>query len=199
MSDPGYWDERYSSAGQLWSGAPNLVLVDVVAALPAGRALDVGCGEGADAVWLAQRGWVVTALDVSGVALQRAAAHAHDAGVDIRLVHAGLVEAEIDPGGFDLVSAQYPVLAKSLGSVAEHALLDAVAPGGTLLVVHHAEFQDGHAHDGIDASDYVGPWDLVPMLGVAWRIEVDETRERHMTAGAGAHHKADVVLMARRI
>lgn len=72
---PESWDQLYAGSDQRWSGEPNGVLVSAVGELPAGQALDVGCGEGADAVWLAQRGWDVTALDPSGVALDRAALH----------------------------------------------------------------------------------------------------------------------------
>ncbi len=89
------WDGRYAEMRQLWSGRPNGALVAEVSDLAPGRVLDVGCGEGADAVWLARRGWDVTALDVSGVALARAAEHASEAGVDVRWVHAGLVEAAL--------------------------------------------------------------------------------------------------------
>src|SRR5215213_10656781 len=87
------WNERYAGSNQIWSGQPNQALVTEVFELPPGRALDVGCGEGADAVWLARRGWDVTGLDVSGVALDRARLHARDAGVVVRWVRAGLVEA----------------------------------------------------------------------------------------------------------
>ena len=78
------WNERYAGSNQIWSGQPNQALVIEVSELPPGRVLDVGCGEGADAVWLAQRGWDVTGLDVSGVALDRARLHARDAGVVVR-------------------------------------------------------------------------------------------------------------------
>src|SRR5665811_2556995 len=77
------WDRRYTDRDQLWSGQPNGALVAEVAGLTPGRVLDVGCGEGADAVWLASHGWDVTALEVSGIALARAAEHARDAGVAI--------------------------------------------------------------------------------------------------------------------
>jgi 2-polyprenyl-3-methyl-5-hydroxy-6-metoxy-1,4-benzoquinol methylase len=79
------WDNRYSDRQQLWSGQPNGSLVAEVAGLTPGRVLNVGCGEGADAVWLARRGWDVTALEVSGVALERAAGHARDAGLAVHL------------------------------------------------------------------------------------------------------------------
>ena len=193
------WDERYAAAPQLWSGAPNQALVAAVENLAPGRALDVGCGEGADAVWLAQQGWTVTGLDVSGVALARAAANAADAGVALTWVHTGLVEADLPHGTFELVSAQYPVLAKTPNRVAEHALLAAVAPNGTLVIVHHADFEaDDPAHPGFNPGDYVGPWDIAPLLGEGWTIEVNETRPRALSVGAGAGHTEDVVLLARR-
>src|SRR3712207_4228225 len=123
-----------------------------------GKVLDVGCGEGADAVWLARGGWDVTALEVSGVALERAAAHARDAAVDIHWVHAGLAEAGLPPATFDLVSAQYPALPRTPDAAAERALLRAVAPGGVLLVVHHAGMEHHEVLDGgDDPADYVWP------------------------------------------
>src|SRR6266702_6994197 len=76
--DEGFWDERYRSARQVWSGNPNPQLIAEATALPPGRALDVGCGEGADAIWLARRGWSVVAADISGVALERGRQHARD-------------------------------------------------------------------------------------------------------------------------
>lgn len=134
------WDARYSADTRVWSGDPNGALVAEVAQLQPGRVLDVGCGEGADAVWLAQQGWDVTALEVSGVALERAREAAAHAGVDITWIHAGLLEAQLREGGYDLVSAQYPALWRSPDAAAQQALLDAVAPGGRLLFVHHVIF-----------------------------------------------------------
>ncbi|MFE1273233.1 class I SAM-dependent methyltransferase [Streptomyces sp. NPDC058757] len=196
------WDSRYSERRQLWSGQPNGALVAEVADLPPGRVLDVGCGEGADAIWLARSGWDVTALEVSGVALARAAAHARDAGVEVRWVHAGLAEAALPPASFDLVSAQYPALLRTPGSTAERALLDAVAPGGTLLLVHHAGMDERHPDQegGFDPADYVWPSMVAALLGDDWRVEVDEERPRVVPeGGAGAHHADDVVLRARRL
>jgi SAM-dependent methyltransferase len=197
---PADWDERYASADQLWSGAPNAALVDAAERHAPGRAVDVGCGEGADAVWLARRGWQVVGLDVSGVALERAARHAAESEVAVHWLHAGLLDAGLEPASFDLVSAQYPVLLKTSGSVAERILIDSVAPGGLLAFVHHADFQqDDPAHHGFNPGDYVGPWNIRPLLGNDWRIEVDEVRPRDLASGAGAHHTEDVVLIARRL
>lgn len=195
------WDERYADRERLWSGQPNGALVAEVTGLPPGRALDVGCGEGADAIWLAARGWDVTALEVSGVALQRASEHARDAGAGgIRWVHAALDRAQLPPASFDLVSAQYPALLRTPGAASERALLAAVAPGGVLLLVHHAGMEE-QSHDGaFDPADYVWPSMVAALLDDGWRVKVDERRPRVVPdGGAGAHHTDDVVLRARRL
>jgi SAM-dependent methyltransferase len=149
--------------------------------------LDVGCGEGADAVWLAKAGWDVTAPDVSGVALERAASHARDAEVDIRWVHAGLVEAELQLARSTSClrsTLRYFELPAPLPS----ALLAAVAPGGVLLVVHHAGMDTQAAHDGsFDPADYVWPPMSAALLNDKWETELNEKRPRSAPeSGAGA-------------
>jgi thioredoxin reductase/SAM-dependent methyltransferase len=198
IQDP--WDQRYASMEQVWSGQPNTALITETRGLRPGRALDVGCGEGADAVWLAGRGWDVTALDVSRVALDRAAGRAGRAGTQVRWLHAGLVEAALPPASFDLVSAQYPALLRTEKHEAELALLNAVAPGGVLLVVHHPppSKEEAEAH-GCNLDDYVSPADVAALLDDGWRIEADETRPRHVATGAGSAHTQDIVLRARRL
>lgn len=101
----------------------------------------MGCGEGADAIWLATHGWQVTALDVSGVALQRAAVHAQQVDAQVQWRRAGLLDAGLPQAAFDLVTALYRALRRTHpdDDAAERALLAALAPGGTLLVVHHAD------------------------------------------------------------
>ncbi|MFF8729361.1 class I SAM-dependent methyltransferase [Streptomyces sp. NPDC015171] len=204
VGDPGVreeWDNRYADRHRLWSGQPNGALVAEVAGLTPGRALDVGCGEGADAVWLAREGWDVTALEVSGIALERAAGHARDAGLAVRWVHAALTEAALPPASYDLVSAQYPALLRTPDGAAERALLAAVAPGGVLLLVHHAGMETREAHDsGFDPADYVWPSMVAALLDGDWEVEVDEQRPRAAPdGGAGAHHTDDVVLRVRRL
>lgn len=194
------WDQRYAGAENLWSGQPNATLVAELEGMRPGRILDVGCGEGADALWLAAHGWDVTALDVSQVALTRASERADDLGLQVHWLHAGLVEAELAPGSFDVVSAQYPALLRTDDAAAERALLDAVAPNGVLLVVHHSlpSVEQAAAH-GFHPQDYVSPADVAARLDGSWIVEVDEIRPRHVSSGAGAHHTEDVVLRARRL
>jgi SAM-dependent methyltransferase len=196
-----HWDERYAGTEQMFSGRPNFALVTEVSGLQPGRALDVGCGEGADAVWLAAQGWTVTALDVSQVALERAALRAQQAAAQVEWVHAGLVDAVLPPAGFDLVSAQYPALRSSADHDAERALLAAVAPAGLLLVVYHAGFDGEEAKShGIDPADYVSLTDVASLLGDDWRVRIDERRPREApVGGAGQRHTHDAVLRARRL
>lgn len=136
-----FWDERYRSASSLWSGNPNRHLIGEAAELTPGAALDVGSGEGADAIWLARRGWQVTAVDLSTVALQRGATHAAQAGAEtaerISWRHADLTTW--DPGlvRYDLVSAQYLHLPAQPRDALFRRLAACVTPGGTLLVVGH--------------------------------------------------------------
>lgn len=194
------WDERYAGARPIWSGRPNGSLVAEAEHLRPGRALDVGCGEGADAIWLALRGWDVTALDVSLVALERAGAAAADAGVSVTWVHAGLLEARPQASGYDLVSVHYPALRRSPGNDVERALLAAVAPSGTLLAVFHADLDAEELKArGIDPEDYVGPEQVAVLLDDGWQVETDERRPRSIEGGSGSRHSHDLVLRARRV
>ncbi len=195
------WDERYSGE-RIWSGNPNGALLAEVAELSPGRALDVGCGEGADSVWLARQGWQVTALDISAKAVERAEALAADAGVQVEGVAAGLLDAPLSDASYDLVSAMYPALLRTPTAEVERRLLSLVAPGGTLLVVHHADIDRDHAlEQGYDPDDYVSPED-VRALAVergGWDVVADERRDRaNVLGGAGAHHRHDLVVRLAR-
>jgi SAM-dependent methyltransferase len=142
----------------------------------------------------------VTGLDVSLVALDRARRHATDAGVDVRWVHAGLVEAALPDAWFDLVAAHYAALPRTPGNESEQALLAAVAPGGVLLVVHHADVDREQAREhGFDPTDYVSPADVAALLDDGWQVEVNEQRPRAVATGGGSHHTHDLVLRARRL
>jgi SAM-dependent methyltransferase len=198
--DSSEWDERYAGHEQMWSGRPNGTLVLEVAALTPGTALDVGCGEGGDAVWLAERGWQVTGLDVSQVALTRARAAARARSLDVEWVCAPLAELRPRDGGYDLVTVHYPALLHTPGDDAIHAMLAAVAPGGTLLVVGHERIDPEHARAlGFDPADYVQAPDVAAHLSDGWHVETDQERPRIDPAPAGTEHVHDHVLRARRI
>lgn len=206
------WNELYAADGDrtpIWSGDPNGTLMGEVADLVPGSVLDVGCGEGGDAIWLAQQGWQVTGLDPSGIALARARAAAQHAGVDVTWLRGGLTgEAAEHLATYDLVSAQYPGLRSTPDGAAVTALLAAVAPGGTLLVVHHEVTGDhrhhAHAHDNgrngpmFDSVSYVMPAEVAAALGDEWVVEVDEQRRRPDRAEDPHGHVHDLVLRARR-
>jgi SAM-dependent methyltransferase len=136
-----FWDARYGSTEQVWSGNPNQRLVEQVAELVPGTALEVGCGEGADAIWLAARGWQVTGIDVSPVALARAAEQAAREGQKIadRITwqQADVLSWDPAPLQFDLVSAHFIHLPTAARESLHRRLAAAVRPGGTLLIVGH--------------------------------------------------------------
>ncbi|MFH8408569.1 class I SAM-dependent methyltransferase [Streptomyces sp. NPDC018019] len=189
----------YRSRDQVFSGAPNPVLVSEVTGLPPGQALDVGCGEGADALWLARRGWQVTAVDISQVALRRAAAAATDLAGRVAWARTDLTAAPPPADAFDLVSVQYFPLRYEPGHTALRGLLDAVAPGGTLLfVTHDLAALAPDPENGFDPADYYRPDDIARLLGADWNILINETRPRTTPAPAGTHHTHDVVLRAQR-
>jgi SAM-dependent methyltransferase len=200
-----FWDERYRSSTSVWSGDPNPQLVTEVSGLAAGHALDVGSGEGADAIWLAQRGWCVTAVDISTVALQRSAAIAEDAGGDV----AGRIEwrqPDItawvpDEAAYYLVSVQFMQLPKDVRDPAFRRLAASVAPDGTLLVVGHHPSDLETSVRRPRGTDLLYPADDVAALlePSRWRIAVNAARERMANDPAG-HSVAvhDSVLRAQR-
>jgi chemotaxis protein methyltransferase CheR len=148
-----FWDRFYGDSDDAWSGRVNARLVEVASDLVSGRALDLGCGEGADAVWLAEQGWQVTAVDISANALQRAAAAADERGVGSQIAFERHDLPDSFPDGrYDLVSAQFlhaPVHLDRDGALCRAA--EAVSAGGVLLIVDHAaappwakDFDDHH-------------------------------------------------------
>ncbi|MGA9871206.1 MAG: class I SAM-dependent methyltransferase [Rhodococcus sp. (in: high G+C Gram-positive bacteria)] len=192
--DEHFWDELHSGHTG-WSGNANPVLVQQVSALIPGRALDVGCGQGDDARWLAQRGWTVTASDISSVALERAASLTGDESVT--WVHADHLTVAPPPQSYDLVAMHFFAIPKVGGAGAVAGLAEAVAPGGVLLVVQHPA-EGAATWRGIDPHDFLQPHDIAGMLGDGWRIEIDEIRGRTTAPPEGSHHTHDAILRARR-
>lgn len=199
------WDHRYGGE-RVWSGNPNGALVAEVDGMIPARALDVGAGEGGDAVWLAEHGWRVTAADISGRALERVAAEAGRRGLDIALLHAD-ANADDPFGGatFDLVVAMYASIPRNADGRGVRNLLAAVAPGGTLLVVSHdlapmrTPIDVATASRGYDPDAYVRVDDVAGSVAgdPAWAVERHELRARPPGA-TSSHHVDDVVLRLRR-
>ncbi|GAA4024737.1 class I SAM-dependent methyltransferase [Arthrobacter methylotrophus] len=204
-ADPAqFWDGVYLEKAKKWSGHPNPQLIAEATGLAPGTALDLGCGEGADAIWLAQHGWTVTAVDVSAVALERAATHAVEAGLQDRIAWQQRDFASWHPEeNFDLVSSQFlhsPLVPwpDFLVSAAS-----AVASGGTLLVVgHHPEGLTPWSGHKEMKDKFFTPEDLVATLTNGpgtWRINVADSRERVVTGPEGQQTATiDSVLRATR-
>ncbi|WP_454697491.1 class I SAM-dependent methyltransferase [Arthrobacter humicola] len=202
--DESFWDERYRQHGSVWSRNPNPSLMTEAASLRPGSALDVGSGEGADSIWLARQGWRVTAVDISSVALARAAERAaEDATVAGRIVwvHHDLTAMPPPAGTFDLVSAQFMHLPLAQRTELYHRLAASVAPGGTFLIVGH------HPDDlatGIRRPSQPGllftPEEIAAELDPEeWQIDVCEARRRSVRdADGNSVTVTDSVLRAHR-
>ncbi|WP_433322972.1 SAM-dependent methyltransferase [Spirillospora sp. CA-294931] len=199
-----FWDEKYGAADRLWSGKPNAALVRQVGDLEPGTALDLGSGEGGDAVWLAHRGWRVTAVDISQVALDRAAAHAVEEGVADRIQWRRHDLAESFPEGtYDLVCAQFLHAPADIDFPRERVLRDAaaaVAPGGVLLIIGHA----GPPSWAPDADLVLPePQEVFDGLGLPashWKLEVSQTHREAMTGPDGQPaSRTDGTLKIRRL
>jgi len=200
-----FWDERYRSSSALWSGDPNPQLVTEAAGLAAGTALDVGCGEGADAIWLAERGWQVTAVDLSVVALERAAAQAVKIGAAVarRITwqHADLARWVPPAARFDLVSMQFMHLPPEPRDSLVRRLAASVAPGGSLLIVgHHPSDLETTAPRPPAPELFYTAADLAASLDPdGWEIAVSAARGRPATDPDGqAITVHDTVLRAER-
>jgi SAM-dependent methyltransferase len=141
------WDKRYAEVENLWSAKPNRFLVAEVAELPPGRALDLACGEGQNAIWLASLGWRVVGVDYSPVAIDKARARAAREDVDVEFVCSDLLEYAPAPESFDLVLVLY----LHLPAAERHVVLDravkGLAAGGTFVLV---------GHDLLNATEGVG-------------------------------------------
>lgn len=178
--DAAYWDDRYRQAEHVWSGRPNPQLVVEAADLAPATALDAGCGEGADAVWLAQRGWQVTAVDLSSVALERSAAAGHRLGVGDRITWLQADLTTWTPESYDLVSAQFVHLPREQREALHRRLAAAVRPGGTLLVVgHHPSDLQTTARRPPGPELFYTAEDVAAALDAgAWDIVVADARPR---------------------
>ena len=200
-----FWEGHYGKGDRVWSGRANPVLVSTVESMSPGSALDLGCGEGGDAVWLASRGWQVTATDVSPTAISRGQRAAEAEGLADKISwEAHDFTVSLPEGIFDLVSAQF--LQAPIEFPVEHVLASAVAKvasGGLLLIVSHAAAPswapaDHHGHN----VRFPTPQETLDSLHLPpeeWHVDRVEIVERDITApdGSPAHLLDSIVAVTR--
>lgn len=198
-----FWEKLYQQRTRPPSGRPNPILAGVAEPLPAGRALDLGCGLGDDTLWLARRGWRVTAVDVSATAVAGVAARAAEAGLDDRVdaqVHD--LATSFPAGAFDLIYALYLQSPVDFGRARalQHATR-AVAAGGRLLVVVHGSIQPWSWSQDPNTR-FPTPREQLAELELAsgeWEVEIADTPQREATGPNGETATAtDVVTLIRR-
>ncbi|MCB2224710.1 MAG: methyltransferase domain-containing protein [Actinobacteria bacterium] len=195
--DASVWDERHAREDRLANREPNRFLVAAVTPLTPGTALALAAGQGRNAVWLAEAGWRVTALDYSRVALDKAAALAAERGVDLQIEHADL--REWSPGRrFDLVTTVYLQLPEGEREAVWRAAAAAVAPGGHLLVVGHdaRNLEEGYGGPSRAAVLYTAA-EVAAVVGEVLQIERSETVVRPVEVEDGTRYAIDNLVLAR--
>ena len=192
------WNARYAAAELLWTAEPNRRFASEVEDLEPGRALDLACGEGRNAVWLAERGWRTTGVDFSDVALAKAERLAASRGVEVEWVLADVLEHEPERGAFELVAVLYLQLPHEQLAEVLHTSIGALAPGGALVVLGHDTTNLTHGHGGPrDASVLFTPEDVVPHLE---RLVVERAEKvpRTVPLEDGEATAIDALVRARR-
>jgi SAM-dependent methyltransferase len=190
------WDRRYAAVENLWAARPNRFLVAEVSELPPGRALDLACGEGQNAIWLAGIGWDATGVDYSEVAIARARARAERDGVEARFVCGDLVSYVPDRGAFDLVLLLYLHIRPEERRTVLARAADALAPDGTFLLIGHdlTNMTDGVGGPS-DPSIHVTPDEIAAELP---GLEIEKA-ERVLRDVAGEERDAiDALVRARK-
>ena len=202
-----FWEQHYGADERVWSGRANATLVDVVQDLAPGTALDLGCGEGGDAVWLALRGWQVTAVDVSPTALRRTDEHAAQAGVADRVTtERHELGRSFPEGTYDLVTAAFLHAPADVELAREDVVrlaTAAVAPGGLLVVVGHAGAPSWAPAEHVAHARFPTPQEVLDDLRLpegAWRTERVELVGRSATGPQDQHgHLEDSLVVVRRL
>lgn len=191
------WDGRYAASELVWSAGPNQTVVDEVSGLVPATALDLGCGEGRNALWLAEHGWAVTAVDFSPVAIDKARAWATRRGVDLRLLVADVTTWRPEQA-FDLVLVAYLQLSwEQLGPVLASAA-EAVAPGGTfLLVAHDLTNLDGGVGGPQDPVVLQTPEQVAGALD-GLQVQVAERVRRPVELDGDTRYAVDTLVRATR-
>ena len=193
------WDERHADSEYLWTVAPNQSVEKHLAGLPAGTAIDLGAGEGRNAVWLAQQGWRVSAVDFSEVGLAKARQLAMDHGFasSVKTVVADALDYE-PVHLVDLVVIAYLQLpAPDVQLILGHAV-SWLKPGGTLLVVAHDRSNPELGHGGPSTEEVC--YDVGSTVAAIADLEVEtaEVVERDVETPDGIRTALDTLVVARR-
>jgi SAM-dependent methyltransferase len=192
------WNERYAASELVWSKSPNQFVAEVAREFPCGRALDLACGEGRNAIWLARQGWAVTGVDFSDVALEKARALSCAAGVALDWHCADVLSFEPPAASFDFVLLSYLQLcAKEMARVLAIGCA-ALAPTGSILVVGQARANLTEGTGGPQDPDHLYEPDDV----VAWLSGVQVVRAEHavrmVDTESGPRQAIDTLVLARR-
>lgn len=187
------WDERYEGSELMWSVEPNVFLPPLVEGVAPGTALDVACGEGRNAIWLARQGWDVTAFDFSAVGIDKAATLAGDA--DVKWIVADATEFE-PTKKFNIVIMFYLHLPTVPFTQAFAHAVDSLAPGGTLFAVGHAL---SNIEDGVGGPPYPEIlWTIDGITPLLTGLDVIELEERERWVDAVDATAIDLVVWATK-
>jgi len=197
------WDDRYAQAPLLWSGGPDQQVAEAACGRSPGRALDLACGEGRNALWLADRDWRVTGVDFSAVALARAAEMAAGKGqaVTARLegVQADVLTYDPPPATYDLVLMVYLQVPARERSQALRSAAAAVAPAGTLLVIaHHADNLVHGVGGPRDPAVLYTQQDVVADLAAVAELSIERSELTRREVAGAARPSLDLHVLARR-
>ena len=198
MMTPDAWDRRYAEPHLVWSAEPNRFLAEEAGDLAPGRALDLACGEGRNAIWLARRGWDVTGVDFSGVAIDKARQMAADAGVAARFVRADLAEHVPEPASADLVALVYLQVPEPLRTTVLTRAAGALRPGGTLLWIAHDLANLGGGHGGPRSPDVLSTPEGVAAALTGLDVVRAEVARRPVATDAGEVVALDTLVRAVR-
>lgn len=194
------WDERYETPDLIWTAEPNQLLVREVSDLSSGRAVDLACGEGRNAIWLAERGWETTGVDFSHVGLEKARQFAEHRGTDVQWVEADLTRWEPEPDLYDLVLLAYVQLPSTVRSPLHRKAYSAVKPGGRLLIIAHDSTNLHEGFGGPQSPDVLfSPDDVLADIGgTDFAIERAERVTRTVTTDLGERVAIDALVRLQK-
>ncbi len=193
------WDRRYQASELVWGLEPNRFIAAEFAGLPPGRAVDIAAGEGRNAIWLAEHGWQVTAVDFSPVAIERGRLLAHDRGVEVDWVVADVRDYRPEPGSFDAVVVAYlHLLQDDLNPILNRAAR-ALRPGGRILVVGHDVTNIDEGTGGPQDPDLLYTPQTIADQLAPLRVRHAERVRRPVPDGDAAVSAVDTLVVAVRL